>query len=97
MKRCHICDEEILDDAVICPHCGCVADKEKLRKLECEENDTKGLNVGVCVLAAIIPLFGLIYWALAYRKHPKDAQACGITVIISRAIIFLFFVLRNIY
>lgn len=34
MKYCSKCGKEILDEAVICPHCGCAADNRKLDREE---------------------------------------------------------------
>lgn len=48
------------------------------------------VSVGLCVLAAFIPLFGFIYWPLKHRETPRKARACGITAIVSWAVSFCF-------
>ena len=73
-----------MEETVICPNCGCAV--EGAAKLQEAEEDT--VSVGLCVLSALIPLFGLIYWPLKHKETPKKAKACGITAIIAWAITF---------
>ena len=35
-------------------------------------------SVGLCILAVLIPIFGVIYWAIKRKECPKRANACGI-------------------
>lgn len=84
MKFCTKCGKEIFDEAVVCPNCGCaVGNSVSVRG----ENDQ--VSIGLCVLAALIPLFGIIYWPLKYKETPKKAKACGVTAIISWAVSFV--------
>ncbi|MBE6595147.1 MAG: zinc ribbon domain-containing protein [Ruminococcaceae bacterium] len=85
MKFCSNCGKEITDEAVVCPHCGSAT----TAPLTVTENRDE-ISVGLCVLAALIPLFGIIYWATAGRATPRRAKACGITAIISWAVSFVF-------
>ena len=72
-----------MDEAVVCTNCGCYATSQNLTH---EKEDR--VSVGLCVLAAFIPLFGIIYWPLKHKESPKRAMACGITAIIAWAISF---------
>lgn len=85
---CSKCGKEIHDEAVVCVHCGCSVKNTSTTVNEAPEDDQ--INVGLCVLSALIPLFGVIYWPVKYRSTPKKAQACGITAIISWVISFIF-------
>lgn len=86
MKYCSKCGKEILEEAVICPNCGCaVKNNADIQEIQVEDK----ASVGLCILAACIPLFGFIYWPVNHKKTPKKAQACGITAIISWAIAFV--------
>ena len=85
MKFCTKCGKEIYDEAVICPNCGCAV-ANTVTKQNTEEDQ---VSIGLCVLAALIPLFGIIYWPLKHRETPKKAKACGITAIISWAVSFV--------
>ena len=85
MKYCSKCGKEILDEAIVCPHCGCaVVNPVTSTQLVNDE-----VSIGLCVLAALIPLFGIIYWPVKHKETPKKAQACGITAIVSWAIYFV--------
>ena len=83
---CSKCGKEIMDEAVVCPNCGCAVADIASRK-QAEEDK---VSVGLCVLSAFIPLFGIIYWPLKHKETPKKAQACGITAIIAWGVSFLF-------
>ena len=90
MKFCTHCGKEIMDEAVICPGCGCstVATPPVTQPTtQYHEDDT--VSVGLCILAALIPLFGFIYWPVKHRSAPKKARACGITAIIAWVISFV--------
>jgi len=86
MKYCSKCGKEILDEAIVCPACGCAVVNPSVPIKH--EDDT--VSVGLCVLAAFIPLFGIIYWPLKYKETPQKARACGITAIISWVVSFFF-------
>ncbi len=75
---CTNCGKEINDLAVVCVNCGHAVDKS-ITNQHTEEK----VNIGLVILAVIIPLFGFIYWPLTYKDSPKTAKACGIAAIIS--------------
>ena len=86
MKFCSKCGKEILEEAVICPHCGCAASPPSTFQSNADDQVSNGL----CVLSFFIPLFGIIYWAVKYRETPKRAQACGVTALASWAVGIVF-------
>ena len=80
MKFCSKCGKEIADDAVVCIHCGRAvegADNAALKNVKDE------VSVGLCILSFLIPLFGIIYWAMKCKETPKRAKACGITALVT--------------
>ncbi len=77
MKYCRHCGKEVCDEAVVCFHCGFSID-EKQSVIKKDE-----VNVGLCILAAFVPIFGLIYWAIFSNDTPKAAKAVGLTALIS--------------
>ena len=79
MKYCSKCGAELVDEAVICPNCGCAV--EGFEPAKPAEEDKA--SVGLCILSVLIPLFGIIYWAVKHKATPKKAKACGIAAIIS--------------
>ena len=86
MKYCSKCGTELVDEAVICPNCGCAV--EGFEPAKPAEEDKA--SVGLCVLSVLIPLFGIIYWAVKHKATPKKAKACGIAAIISWVASFVF-------
>ncbi len=80
MKFCQKCGKEILDEAVVCPNCGCMTNPTASKSIIAEDDS---VSVGLCVLSAFIPLFGLIYWAVKNSSTPKRAKACGITALVA--------------
>ncbi len=87
MKFCSKCGKEIVDEAIVCPNCGCAVAYGGAKSVVNIGEDS--VNVGLCVLAALFPIFGFIYWPLKYKEAPRKAKACGITAIVSFAINFI--------
>ncbi len=83
MKYCQNCGNELLNEAVVCPKCGCMTNLIPIT--------VDIVNVPLCILSAFFPLFGLIYWAVRYSTKPKCAKACGITALTIYGIRFLLF------
>ena len=86
MKFCQHCGKEVVEDAVICVHCGRAISNQPAHVSGNDE-----VSVGLCILAFLIPLFGIIYWPVKHRETPKKAKACGITAIVSWALGILFY------
>lgn len=79
MKFCQHCGKELLDEAVICPGCGCPV--QPIHNTQATNDDS--VNVGLVILSVLIPLFGIIYWPVNAKTCPIRAKACGIAAIIS--------------
>ncbi len=75
MKFCSKCGKELVDEAIVCPNCGCAVVETSVPK----EVSNDQINVGYCVCAALLPIVGIIYWIVKRKQFPKKAQACGIT------------------
>lgn len=54
---CKKCGKEIMDDAVVCIHCGCAVDDSQLKEAGSPEDK---VNAGIIVGTVLIPLIGLI-------------------------------------
>lgn len=54
---CKKCGKEIMDDAVVCIHCGCAVDDSQVKKAVSPEDK---VNAGIIVGTVLIPLIGLI-------------------------------------
>ncbi len=67
-RFCSYCGNEILPQAVICPHCGCAV-------AAAPEADIP--STGLNVLSFFIPLVGLILYCIHQSKTPNKAKAIG--------------------
>ena len=93
MKVCSKCGKELVDEAVVCPACGCAVKSEMPEPTPAPKPaEPDEVNIGFCVLSALIPLFGVIYWAIKHKETPKKAKACGITALISWGVGIIFYV-----
>lgn len=63
MKYCEKCGKEIMEEAVVCPGCGCAVVKE-IKKTEVSyENCIKGA-VTTNIVSAVVIALGIICWLL---------------------------------
>lgn len=69
MKFCSKCGKEILEDAVICPHCGC--------SVAASVAPDDAPNAGFAVLGFFLPIIGLILYLVWKDKTPKKARSAG--------------------
>ena len=88
MKYCSKCGQQLVDEAVVCINCGAMIDEPKPAEQAQPAKPADEVSVGLCILSALIPLFGIIYWVAMNKQTPKRARACGITAIISWALSF---------
>lgn len=70
---CTKCGKEILDDAVICVHCGCSTQDNKAAIA----NANDAPSTGMAVLGFFIPLAGLIVWLINKDTKPLMAKSAG--------------------
>lgn len=88
MKYCSKCGKEIMDEAVICPGCGCAQEnnvqnnvqgnsvpqiKEALSDIQKEAWS----NIGWSLLGFFIPIVGLILYLVWKETSPSKAKAAG--------------------
>lgn len=86
MKFCRHCGKEVLDEAIICPGCGCSI------QVSNNVNVDNSISIGLVIVSILIPLFGIIYWPINAKTRPKCAEACGIAALISWAVYIFFWV-----
>ena len=69
MKFCTKCGKELVDEAVICPHCGCSA--------PASASFADAPNMGFAILGFFIPLVGLILYLINKDTAPLKAKSAG--------------------
>ena len=52
MKYCEKCGNELFDEAVMCPKCGCPAGKSQLEKAKDEKSKNSAVST-LCILGAV--------------------------------------------
>ena len=70
MKYCSQCGKELVDEAVVCPNCGCAVQAPVNPQ---EDKPSTGLNI----LAFLFPLVGLILYLCFQKTTPVRAKAIG--------------------
>jgi hypothetical protein len=88
MKYCSHCGRELLDEAVVCPGCGCPVEKstDSTEFVNGTQATTpvmeEGSSFGWGVLGFFIPLVGLILFCVWKQTKPRAAKAAGIGALI---------------
>ncbi len=103
MKYCTHCGNEVLDEAVICPKCGCSVNRSGgVIQPQADTDRYSGLSIAGFVLSFIESLIGLILCIVAYNEAKKTGSQKSMSlaragIIISGVIISLVVVLVIIY
>ena len=74
---CKNCGKQIDDNADICIHCGVLTDKGNSIKNQQNNSVSDGPDIGLNILAFLIPIIGIIYYAVNREKYPLKADSCG--------------------
>ena len=90
MKYCSKCGKEIVEDAVICPNCGCAVESPVTT------TETDAPSMGFAVLGFFIPLVGLILYLVNKEKSPKKAKSAGKGALIGFCVSLVFSVIYGI-
>ena len=83
MKYCTKCGNELIDEAVVCTKCGCYAQSVSSAKNISGEPQKDEADIGLIVLSALIPLIGLVLWAIKNNDSPIAAKKYGLTALIA--------------
>ena len=70
IKYCSQCGKELVDEAVVCPNCGCAVQAPVSQQ---EDKPSTGLNI----LAFLFPVIGLILFLCFQKTTPVRAKAIG--------------------
>ena len=75
---CRYCGNQIRDEAVVCIYCGCPV----------SSNAEDNVNIGLCILAVIIPLFGFIYWDRLMRADSRYCMADNTVLALHKQLLY---------
>lgn len=84
MKYCTKCGKELLDEAVICPGCGCSCETQ----VAPAEEDKK--SFGWALLGFLVPVAGLVLYLVWKDKTPLKAKSAGKGALISVIVSVIF-------
>jgi len=75
MKFCSHCGKEIMDEAVICPGCGCAVAGNQISQNEPQTEVYESKSTANCALlfAFFLPLLGIIFGIIGACKY-KDSS-----------------------
>lgn len=73
MKYCTKCGQEVMEEAVVCPHCGCEVKTPK-------KDETNGMAIAGFVCSFFIPLLGWIFGGLGLKKSKETNKGRGLSV-----------------
>jgi hypothetical protein len=65
-----------------CPSCGASMTPNYVDSNRYPKEEDK-VNVGFCILAVLIPIFGIIFWAIKRNETPRSAKLYGTIGLIS--------------
>ena len=84
------CGKELVDEAVVCPNCGCAVQVPVSQQ---EDKPSTGLNI----LAFLFPLVGLILYLCFQKTTPVRAKAIGKWALIGFVVGVVLSVLRVLF
>lgn len=83
MKFCEKCGKEIMDEAVVCPHCGC----------QTQHKPVDSNNFGWAVLGFCVPIVGLILYLIWKDSTPMKAKSAGKGALVSVIVSIIFYII----
>lgn len=91
MKYCSVCGNQLMDQAVICPRCGCAQASAK----------ADSSNIGYAFLGFFVPIVGLILYLIWKDETPLRAKSAGkgalISVIVSTVLIVIYVIIWAVF
>lgn len=107
MKYCSHCGAELLDEAVICPKCGCPVETVPAKtEVNAGQRDARGLGIASIVLGcfpfvpglgSVLSIIGIILGAVGLHKsgtalHERHLNIAGLVVSCVTAFLSIIFV-----
>ncbi len=73
MKFCQKCGKEILEEAVICPNCGCATGTQSVTTSSSSDTGSAMWTF----LGFFVPIIGLVLYLIWKDTRPNDAKNAG--------------------
>ena len=86
MKCCEQCGAKMMDEALICPHCG------RAQELSLDK-PYDFMSFGWGVLGFLIPLVGLILFYILKDSSPLKAKSVGIGALIGAVLYVIVYII----
>lgn len=83
--NCKECGKEISENAVSCPNCGAK-----------NRNNSEKASIGLMIICFLIPLIGIIIFAINISSRPKYARGCLMASLLPVIIAVIFIILSQI-
>lgn len=77
---CKNCGKQLNDNADLCTNCGVFTDKGIQRTAHANVNSSRvedRPDAGLNLVSFLIPLIGIIYYAVNREKFPQKSDSCG--------------------
>lgn len=87
MKYCTKCGKELLDEAVVCPGCGCAQGNIN------QVNVSDSSSFGYALLGFCIPIVGLILYLIWKDTTPLKAKSAGKGALVSVIVGVIFYII----
>lgn len=108
MKYCSKCGKEIMDEAVICPGCGCAQENNvqnnvqgnsvpQIKEALSDIQNEAWSNSGWSLLGFFIPIVGLILYLVWKETSPSKAKAAGYGALIGFVISLFGWLIAGIF
>lgn len=108
MKYCSKCGKEIMDEAVICPGCGCAQENNvqnnvqgnsvpQIKEAFSDIQKEAWSNSGWFLLGFFIPIVGLILYLVWKETSPSKAKAAGYGALIGFVISLFGWLIAGIF
>lgn len=86
MKYCSKCGNEILEEAIVCPKCGCAQENKPASQTDSD-------SIGWGFLGFCVPVVGLILYLIWKESAPKKAKNAGKGALISAIVSIVFYII----
>lgn len=80
---CKKCGKEIMDEAVVCVHCGCAVSPEGAKKLSNQTDEDDKVSVAIIIFTVLLPIIGVVMGIvnLCKKKTRSGAIYLGVGIV----------------